>query len=759
MDGSNVVGKRLKGIDALKKVTGEASYTSDIRLPYMLIGRIFRSKYAHAKILNIDVAKAKRLHGIKAIITAEDIPPIRIGRFIKDQPILARQKVRYIGEPVIAIAATDEDTAEEALGLIQVEYEEIPAVFDPLEAMGEDAPIIHEELQSYQDTLPSKRYGNVRNEVRICRGDMEEGWSRSYCIYQDHYTTQPVHHGYIEPHGAVASIDISGRITIWASTKNPFLTRTLICQGLQLPMTKIRIIVPEMGGDFGGKGPAIIEPICAILAQKTHKPVKILTSRKEEISYGYKRHPAIIDLKVGISRDGILLALQGRVVYDAGAYSDSIGGLAFTCANLQGPYRVKAADLTGYSVYTNNVPSTHVRAPGVPQTLFAIESQMNLMAKDLGLDPWEIRLSNGVENGDSTVDGREILSNVGLKKTISTLRQSIGEKKELTRKIGRGIGCAQWVIGSMAERIRACGACVKINEDGTATLLTGVTDQGGGQRTILAQIVAEELGLELTDVCIIAADTEITPYDGGSGGSTVTYRAGNIVKWAAEEVKEKLLRLAAAKLEADPEDLELGKKRIYVKGSPDRAVDFKTLGTEALTSEGGPILGTGMSIREKRIATLNEAKTLVDAPCYGAHMVEVEVDVETGLVYPLKYIACHDVGFSLNPSNVEGQIEGAVVFGMGYALTEQILSDRGRHLTRDFLDYKMLTASDVPHIQSIIVEEPSRFGPHGAKGIGEPPITPVAAAIANAVYDAVGVRVKDLPLTPEKVLKALKSFD
>lgn len=752
------LGKSLPRIIDQDKLTGKSLYATDINLPGMLWGKLLHSPHAHARILSIDVSKAVKLPGVKAVVTSADAPGQRMGRWLQDRPILAQGEVRYIGEPVAAVAAIDPETAEEALELIKVKYEELPAVFDPLEAMKPDAPLVHTDRDSCEPrTYRGKGNGNIILEGLVRHGDVEKALAQSDIIHKDSYRTQIVHQGFMEPHAAVASVDSQGKATIWASTKAPFVVRRTTSKALKIPMSKIRVIAPAVGGDFGGKGTAYLEPIALLLALKAVAPVKLVLSRKEELTCTFVRESAFIELTLGAKKDGTLLALKGQMVLDAGAYYDLLGGIDSAISHLVGPYNIPNVELRGYKVYTNTIPRGHVRAPSAPHPIFAIESQIDSIAHKLGIDPLEVRMKNGVKDGDAMPGGGPILKSVGLKPTMLAvadyLKQERGHKE---KNKGWGVACGQWALHRVdAHEGPTSSAWVKVNEDGTVVLITGVTDSGGGQYSIFAQIVAEILSIPPESVAVIAADTDTTPFEQGTGGSRTTYRVGNSVRFAAEDAKEKLLSLAAEKLDASIQDLELRQGRVFVKKDPTRSLDLAALGAASLTSKKGPIIGVGEKFREELLAKMAKAENEVDTPSYGTHAVQVEVDPDTGTVKVLKYFAAHDVGFAVNPANIRGQIEGSIAFGMGYALNEEIVLEQGKVQNPDLLDYKLPIIANMPSIESVTVEVPSRFGPYGAKGIGEPPFIPVAPAIANAIYNAVGVRMKDLPMTPEKIFNAL----
>ncbi len=752
------LGKSLPRIHEQDKLTGKKLYAADFRLPGMLWGKILHSPFAHARIVNIDISLAQKLPGVKAVITFADTPGLRMGRSFQDRPVLAQDEVRYIGEPVAAVAAIDQETAEEALELIHVEYDELPAIFDPLLAMQPHSPLVHIDRDSYEPrTYRGRGKGNIILEGMIRHGDVEKGLAQSDLVHHDGYTTQGVHQGFIEPRAVLAAVDSQGKATLWSSTKAPFIVRRMTAKVLNLPMSKVRVIAPGVGGDFGGKGTAYIEPIALLLSLKSGSPVRLALSRQEELTSTFVRESTLIDLTLGAKKDGTFLALKGQIVFDTGAYCDMGRSLDGALHHLGGPYNIPHVELKGYRVYTNTIPRGHVRAPSGPHPTFAIESHVDSLARKLGLDPLEVRMKNGVKDGDAMPGKGPILKSVGFKPTLlATADYLKRERGPREKNKGWGMACGEWGLRQVEPMEGATSsAWVKIDEDGTVVLITGVTDNGGGQYGIFAQIVAEILKIPPDSVTVVAADTDCTPFETSTGASRTTYRVGNSVRIAAEDALQKLLSLAAEKLDASVGDLEFHNGRFFIKEDPERSINLATLASASLTSRKGLIIGVGEKLREEMLTAQAKAKNEVDGPTYGTHAVQVEVDPETGLVKVLKYFAAHDVGFAVNPANVCGQIEGGVAFGMGYALSEEVILQQGKVQNPNFRDYKLPTILNMPSIESFIVEVPSRFGPYGAKGVGEPTTLPVAPAIANAIYDAVGVRIRDLPITPEKIFKAL----
>lgn len=751
-----VVGKSIAKVDALEKVTGRAVYLDDIVFPRMLVGKVLRSEYAHARIVSIDTARAKALPGVKVIITGDDLPDGRHGPFIKDTPILAKRKVHYVGEPVVAVAAVDEETAKEALSLIDVVYEELPAVLDPFEAMRDDSPLVHENLLGYLAVFPARRWGNVCSHTTFRLGDVEQGFRASDHVFEDSFKTQEVHQAYLEPHGAIASFDAAGKVTVWTTTQSVYRTQASISETLSLPASKIRVIGTRVGGGFGGKVEAITQPIAVALAQRAGQPVKVVFSREEELVGTKPRHPARIQIKTGVKKDGTIVARQVQCVLDTGAYADDgpgIAGFAAMCA--AGPYKIPNLLVDAYCVHTNKTPAGAFRGFGNPQVAFAFESQMDIIAERLGIDALELRLKNAVENGDVNAAGQVMLS-VGLKECLSKAAKAAGwGKPRSAPNRGLGISCMHHISGVLP----AC-ANVWLNQDGTITLVTAESDLGQGSDTVLSQIVAEELGVPVEDINLVTADTDATPYNWATCASRITYTMGNAVRLAAADVKQKLTELAAEELEANPADIVVADRHAFVGGSPERKLSFFELALISHWRKRGPILGTASFMAE---GPPYQPGTMEGFPfgsltawIFGAHVAEVEVDPETGQVQVLQVVAAHDVGKAVNPRNVEGQIQGGFVQGLGYALFEEIVRDKGRVTNPNFVDYRLPTAMDVPKMTPIIVEEPEPTGPFGAKGVGEPGLVATAPAIANAIYNAIGVRLKELPMTSEKVRKAIK---
>ncbi len=753
---SSTIGKPVPRIDALAKAAGKTAYTADLRLPGMLAARILRSHLAHARIVAIDTTRAERLRGVRAVLTAADLPDRRYGFCIKDQTPLATGKVRYIGERVAAVAATDLETAEEALQLIRVEYEELSPVFDPLEALGPEAPLIHEQIDSYETPVENLiRYGNVCSVSRIKSGSVEEGFARADHIFEDTFDTPMVHQGYVEPHTVMAQVDASGKITVWTASPSVFRVRDNLADALGLPKSMVKVVAGTVGGSFGAKNDLRLEPICALLARKAGHAVKMTMDCREEFADGSPRHASIIRLKTGAMKDGRLIARQARMVFDTGAYAEFGPWVGFEAVKMiNGPYRVPDIDLEALCVYTNKISAGCFRSHGTPEPTFAFESQMDIVAARLGIDPVEIRLRNAVGDGDISAAG-EPYGRVSLQENLRRASFFVGWGNEpRARNRGRGIAVGQWKTGG-----RPSGAILKLSEYGKVSVTTGCVDVTGSD-TMIAQVVAEEMGIAFTDVQIIPIDTDNSPFDAGSSGTRTTHGAGGAVRQAAEQMRGRLIALAADALEANTEDLQIEDGYVFVRGTPECRISLARLAQQVLLSSGGNLveaasytgrlLSTDRSIIEG-IAVDGNVEYL-----HPVQVAEVEVNPETGQVTVIHLESIHDIGKAINPASVTGQIEGGASQGVGYALTEHLACRDGVVLHGLAEPYPQPTAVDIPFIKSVLVEDGQGSGPYGAKGIGEAPIIPTAPAIANAIWDAIGVRITSLPITPEKVLQALR---
>jgi len=744
---NHVLGVSVPRLDGPEKVTGKAKFGADIYLPRMLHGKILRSRYPHARIHSIRTEKAERLPGVKAVVTWKDAPDVMVGMYQNDWRAFAKEKVRYLGDVVAAVAAIDEETALEALDLIEVDYEELPAIFDPIEALSPGAPLVH-------DAFP----GNIGARRRIRKGDPHKIFEKAELVFEDTFKTQMVDHCPIEPHVAVVDFGVSGRLTIWASTQAPFNNRVLLSKILQTPMNKIRIITTHVGGAFGGKQELMVEPSCALLARKTGRPVKIVAERKEEFIASTVRHPLVMTYKTAVNPQGKILARQIRLVQDFGAYNDlGEGVLRYATLMAAGPYRIDDVWIDAIGVYTNQQVGGVMRGVGVPQVCFAGESQLDQIAHEIGIDPYHLRMMNAVADGNTSANG-QIFVGIGYQETLRRAREESGYRTQSGKKNhGFGIASMIYTCGG-AGRHDYSSAVVKSNEDGTFVVLTGAPDVGQGARTTLAQIAAEELGARFEDFWVDLPDTDLSPVDlYGANATRITYVAGNAVKAAAAEAKIQILAGAAQKWKKEAGSLEIAGGKVFEKGNPESLGDLRDLVAEMHRPMGLTVIGKGSYHTTGVPLDPDTGQShVVDLFLFGTHVAEVEVDTVTGCVRVLNIWAAHDVGKAVNPMNVEGQIEGGVQMGLGFALTEEIVRENGKTLNPSFLDYKLFTAVDMPKIKSITVEVPEPLGPFGARGIGEATTIPTAAAVANAVFNAVGVRIKELPMTPERILRGIK---
>lgn len=752
MDKYLVVGHPVPQIDARERVSGTAEFVSDIKLPGMLYGRILRSPYPHARLWRIDASRARRLPGVKAVVTAEDTPKIPFGPRTEDWMIMAVDKVRFIGDEVAGVAAVDEDTAEEALSLIAVEYEPLPAVFDPLEAMQPGAPLIHNKEK------------NIVAEFDLVKGDVDQAFQESDVVHSDRYYTNQVYQAYLEPMACVVQPDFSGKLTFYIPTQIPSMTRIPYAKALGLSLDKVRVVVPYYGGAFGAKMETNLHLVAAVLAQKTGKPVRMVNSREEDFMAGNPRVPMYIELKIGAKKDGTLTGKEVLVIGAAGGravYSMVI--VATACYRPDSLYHFKSLRTKGLTVYTNTVPTSCFRGFGNAQMTFAIESTLDMIAEAISMDPGELRIKNGLKTGEVSIHGWKIGSS-GLAECVRKATEASGWKeKRRQKRFARGIGlaCCNHVSGNraFAREFDGGAGIVRIGREGKVLVYHGESDMGQGQHTIFAQIVAEELGVSLDQVEVARVDTDISPFGLGSFATRGTVFGGNGVKAAAAEAKRQILEVAAEMFEANPSDLEARAGRIYLKGSPGQYIPFQKAAETSIYKRGGaPIIGTGFWVPDTVLPDpVTKYGNISPAYPFACQIAEVEVDTETGQVHLLNYVAAHDVGRAINPQTTEGQIHGGVAQGVGWALMENMVIEQGRTLNPNFRDYVIPGPLDLPPIKSILVEPVDPNGPFGAKGIGEPALNPVLAAVANAVYDAVGIRITTLPITPQKILQAIKN--
>ena len=718
-----IIGQSIGRIDGIGKVSGEARYSGDVTLPGLVWGKALRSPLPHARIVGIDTSRAKALAGVLAVLTARDLPDILVGRRMFDMPMLARDRVRFIGEKVAVVAAADPDIAEEALALIDVEYEDLPAVFDPVEAIQAGAPILHENPAAYEGALPERPHPNVQSVLRFKLGDVEAGFREADRTFEHTFRTQLDHQGYLEPHAGVVAIDEEGRVQVWASNKMPFRLKELLSHALRLPPERIRVNLTPIGGDFGGKGSLMDLPLAYHLARVTGRPVKMLMRYAEELMAGNPRHPSVITMRTGVRKNGRIVARRVKALFNSGAYaafkpapSVNLGGTGMGA----GVYRIPNLLIESFCVYSNNIPCGHARSPGEPQMVFAGESHMDMIARELALDPADLRRRNLLRDGDHLANGHH-LEHVRASDTLeAALKASHYADPKPGPWIGRGMAMTHRHIG-----VGFTNARVRLETSGTVTLAIALPDTGTGAHLVLRQVVAEVLGLPIDAVEIEIANTDDFTTDSGVGGSRVTHTGGRAAFHAAEKLKEQI------QTEASKHGLPASALGEIARAA---AKDGRTL----------------------------EASHFYDAKAHGAvtsftaQVAEVAVDPATGQVTVRHFTTAHDVGTIINPIGHQGQIEGGLIQGLGFALIEEMKTEEGRISTLSLGDFKLPTIQDIPPLTTVILQDPVGPGPFNAKAIGEGSISAVAPAIANAVADACGVRILDLPITSEKVYFALR---
>lgn len=772
--GSNqsIIGQRIPKLDAPDKVMGRATYGHDVRLPGMLHGRILYSRHAHARILHIDTRRAERIPGVKCVLTAADNPPTHFG-FGKDNTPFKGEVVRSLRDEVAGVVAVDPDAAEEALSLIDVKYEPLPAVFTPAEALAEDAPLIH-----------PKRGSNLFQTYNYSHGELSKGLAESSVTVEASCHLPYVTHACMETSVVVAEFDHRGYLTLWSTTQIPFLLQRDLSEALGIPGSQIRIIQTVIGGAFGrGLDIYPYEPIAALMARKAGKPVRVSFSRKEEFVAGPVRQPAEVTVRAGARQDGRITFRDVSAVLDIGAYVSwgSVTPLVMmeTTASL---YRVPHVRFRANCVYTNNPITGAMRGYGNPQSTFFIETIMDRLAEELNMDPVEIRIRNANQPNSVTPQGL-VITSCGMKECLEAVAAAADSKRTGRAMKRRGTGEAVWRLleprsksrkdslkygtgfaatlnvggGARIYRSDGCGAMVKVDDFGHVTVITGSTEIGQGSETILAQIAAETLGVQVKDVAVINSDTNIKPWDVGVHASRTTFIAGNAAHMAALEARSQIFDTASEMLDTPPDELLASDGMVMVRGESDRSVSLAKVVRRRHFREGGQVvIGEGWYDPPTKVVDKTTYKGNISAAYgFGAQMAEVEVDTETGQVRVLRLVCANDVGRAINPMAVEGQIEGGAQMGLGYALTEELIVKDGKALNPNFLDYRLFTTADMPEIETIIIETDDPGGPFGAKGVGEMGGTPTAAAIANAIYDAVGVRLNQVPMTPERVLSAL----
>jgi CO/xanthine dehydrogenase Mo-binding subunit len=733
-----IIGQPVPRIDNTGKVTGESRYTSDILLPGTLWAKTLRSPYPHARIVRIDTSRAERAPGVGAVLTGADVRGILYGRRYRDISVLAQDRARFVGERVAAVAADTLEQAEHALDLIQVDYEELPAVFDPVAAMQEGAPIIHPDVNNYPGLpKPLEKPSNAFVRDVWTRGNIAEGFAQSDVIVEKTFTVSRVHQAFLEPHCCLVWIDDQNRVQMWSPNKVPHGLKESMAAAFGISAERIRVNPVAIGGDFGGKGAPVDEPICYLLALRSGRPVKMVMEYQEEFVAGAPRHAAVIRLKTGVKKEGTMVAHEMDAYLDSGAYGGfRPGAVVGGIAHAGGCYRAPHARISVSRVYTNNIPGGQMRAPGEPQGFFAAESHIDCVARALGMDPYQFRLKNLIEDGDETLTGGHYQS-IKAKATLNAVVKAAGYRSPKPANVGRGIAMGYRGPGAGNTSLK-----ISLNPDGSVVIYTSLFEQGTGTYTTMRQIAAEELSCDPDEIRIKVLDTDSgVPFDSGIGGSRGTRVASGAAFKAARAAKEELLGLAE-KLLGWPksETTFMGKDLIHKK------TRRRQPWNELLARVGRSITGE----------SVNRDDDHSPVTAFAAQVAEVLVDRETGEVKLRCLTTAHDTGAIMNPVGHQGQIDGGVVQGIGYGLIEHLPVEQGRVGTAHFGEYKIPTVKDIPELKTVLVKGEDGVGPYKTKGIGENPISPVAPAIANAIEDAVGVRIRDLPITAEKIYLAMR---
>ena len=734
-----VVGKPTPRVEGELKVTGKALYSADFNLPGTLWGRCLRSPIPYGRICRIDTSKAWKVPGVKAVITGQDVTGLRIGRCIYDTPVLADGLVRFIGEKVAAVAAETRLAAEQALELIDVEYEEIEPLLDPVEAAKPDAPVLHPDLLSYKGLpVPVEKVSNIFAYLKWGKGNLEEGFRQADLVVENTFTTQVTHQSYLEPHACLVKAEPSGGAEVWSCSKTPFAVRTQLSNCIGVAKEKLVFHPTHIGGDFGGKGGFMDVPVAYFLSKKSGQAVKMIMDYTEELTAGNPRHASIIKIKTGVKKNGAIVAHHIDFLFDSGAYASmKPAGYLIGASTCAGPYKIANCLIEERMVYTNKIPCGHMRAPGDPQGFFANESQLDMVARKLGMDPAEFKRKNMLRDGDETPIGGHI-SHIRGKEALDKAIQLAGYNRPKSKNVGRGLSFSEWCPSGGEGNV-----FVTIEYDGRVKVLSPVVDQGAGVLTVIVEVVGEELQVPADEIELKQVDSTIVPSDGGVGGSRATRVYGNASYEAGVKARDELFAFAAQALEVKPEELELDNGMIVHRKSK-RKMSF----ADVVKFKGAPIYVRGYykSTEKSHDASVS------------AQIAEVHVDLETGKITLRNMVSAHTTGKVINPLMHQGQIDGGVVFGLGFALTEEVMFDGAKITTSNFGEFKIPNIMDIPPLKTDVMENvPAGPGPYNSLAIGEVANTPTAAAVANAVADACGVRITDLPVTSEKVYQALKS--
>lgn len=740
------VGKRIAKLDAADKASGKSRFIQDFTLPGILVGKILRSPVASAKIVSLDVSHTKGIAGVKAVLTGTDNPRLTFG-FGNDRLPLQSEFVSCVGDEIAAVAAVDEETAIDAIGAIQFNLEKMPALFDPRQSVGSKV-LVHRE-----------RGSNLFKEHNYSHGEIDFG--RCAFTVEGAYKFPYQAHCCLSPSGVAADWSASGALTLYTPTQVPFLIQRDLASALGISPTNVRIIQPTIGGGFGSRLDLYpYEVICALLSRATARPVKILFDRNEEFSMDPFRPQTYLTMKTGVDKTGRIIACDVDVTVDCGAYISWGSMTPVVMMHTIGcMYNIEAVKYRARTVYTNNPHTGAFRGFGNPELLFALETQVDRLAEKLGIDAVDIRLRNANKAGETTPQGSKITS-CAFSECIQEAAKRIQRGTASKPHLKRGVGLAAiFHVGGGARIYRSdgCGALVHLDDFGRVTVMIGSTDIGQGAETVVAQIVAEELCVPLESVVVQNSDTQSRLWDVGVHASRTTFIGGNAARLAAHDAKRQILEAAAGMLSCKSDDLAIQGGKVFVKNTPAKSIAYdKILRSEHFKKGGSVVIGKAYYDPPSSMVDEENKGNISAAYTFAAQAVEVEVDTETGQVRVLKVVSAHDVGRAINPMYVEGQIEGGVMQGIGYALTEEALVHEGKVLNPNFLDYRMPGPCDMPEIECVIVESIDAEGPYGAKGIGEPPIVGIAPAIANAIYNAVGVRLNELPMTPERLLRTLR---
>ena len=767
MSNYSVVGQSVYRRDAAQKVTGQILHVGNIEMPGLLHVAVLRSPYPHARITRIEKSRAEALNGVAAVITGADITAMSgvdpyFGPAFCDQPILAIDRVLHVGDMVVAVAAEDRRRAEDALQLIEVDYEPLPAVLDVLEAAKPGSPVVHEELRpagAFADLAHVKagEKSNICYHFKLRTGNVQKAFAEADHIFEDTFSSPPAQHMPMEPHVTLVYMDENEKINVWTATQTPSFVRTQLAATFGIPMNRVRVRVPYLGGGYGSKLYAKLEPLVTLLALTTRRPVRYALTREEEFQT-ITKHGVLVKIKTAV-KDGAISARRCEVYFDTGAFAEIgpriVHKSGYTSA---GPYRIPNVWIDSYCVYTNKPPAGAFRGFGVPQVIWAYDSQMDTIARALSVDPVDFRMRHALDEGEPFATGTQVRS-FGLKESIRQAAQAIEWSKARPPKSGtrlRGKGIAAGVKAVLTPSIS--GAIVIMNADGSVNVLSSTVEMGQGSETMMAQIVAEELGISFDQVRIVQPDTDITPYDTISAGSRSTYHMGNAVRMAAGKIKAELFSAVAAKLEVHTEDLIARDGRISVRGTEEKGMTISQAFLAKFGSLGTTI--TGEAICQPTAAPMDpetgQSEKCTEYWFPSASAAEVDVDTETGQVSVVKFLSVGDVGTAINPKHCEQQLLGSATTHLSLTLFEEMIFEEGQLLNGSLLDYQIASMKDLPEtFEPIVVEVPHESGPFGAKGVGETGTLTVSAAIANAIEDAVGVRIRDLPITPEKILRLL----